>query len=735
MRKVLILGLLVMSVATYSQQRKIDSLSHLIKTAPTDTGRISLYVKKIELLARRNLDTAILLSYEQLKLAENLKFYNGIKALHFQLASSYTFAGKFDAAAAQIHFLQKFLRSSDSAGFTSVHIATGMYYGVQGKYDSSIQQYQQAEAMAVRHKYSWLLQNIYANAAIGFQQLANLPKALEYQQKAMQLAVDANNPNLEASVTLNMANTYSTMGDTLKAEQMLMRTVDIAVKNQYKQIELYAYSNLATLHDISSMPEKTYIYALKAIPLGRQLGDLGITAANLAKAANAQAFLGHYDMAESLSKQAIALVDSVGHPTNVAEVYCGAGIVRFMQNKFSEAIPFFEKGLHVMGDELVYDRAFGDSYKRLSIAYEKAGNYLLALRNFKTGAQISDSMTRSQNIRKATELSMNYDFQKKEEIQAAEKARSEQLARTKQVALIIGLLLVLTLAIVLLNGYRNKQKANRLLENAMADLQSAQAQLIQNEKMASLGELTAGIAHEIQNPLNFVNNFSELNREMITDLNGALQKGDMEEAMQIAGELESNEEKVMQHGKRAEAIVKNMLQHSRGAAGHRESVNLNSLADEYIKLALNGQRSKDKGSNATVETNFDKNIGNVSIIPSEIGRVLLNLLNNAFYAVNSKNFETAPEDFAAKIWVSTKVARYAAGKTGIEIKVKDNGPGIPASNLNKIFQPFFTTKPTGQGTGLGLSLSYDIVKAHGGELIAESREGEGSEFTIRLPKK
>ncbi|MEP6727649.1 MAG: ATP-binding protein, partial [Bacteroidota bacterium] len=510
---------------------------------------------------------------------------------------------------------------------------------------------------------------------------------------------------------------------------------DIAVKNQYRQIELYVYSNLATLYDISGMAEKTYTYALKAIPLGRQVGDLGITAANLAKAANAQAFLGHYEMAESLSKQAIALVDSVGHPNNVAEVYCGAGIVRFLQNKFSEAIPFFEKGLHAIGGELVYDRAFGDSYKRLSIAYEKTGNYLLALKNFKSGAEISDSMTRSQNVRKATELSMNYDFQKRQEIQAAEKAKSEQLARTKQVALIIGLLLVLILAIVLFNGYRNKHKANQLLENAMTDLQSAQAQLVQNEKMASLGELTAGIAHEIQNPLNFVNNFSELNREMISDLNNALQKGDIEEARQITSDLEGNEEKVMHHGKRADAIVKNMLQHSRGAAGQREPINVNSLADEYIKLALNGQRSKDKGFNATVETNFDNSIGTVLIIPSEIGRVLLNLLNNAFYAVSAKNFETAPEGFEPRILVSTKLARYAAGKTGIEIKVKDNGPGIPATNLNKIFQPFFTTKPTGQGTGLGLSLSYDIVKAHGGELVAESREGQGSEFTIRLPKK
>ncbi|MEO5592167.1 MAG: tetratricopeptide repeat protein, partial [Chitinophagaceae bacterium] len=638
MRKFLILGFLVMSVATYSQQQKIDSISNLIKNAPADTGRISLYVKKIELLARRNLDTAILLSYEQLKLAESLRFYNGIKALHLQLASSYTFAGKFDSAAAQIHFVEKFLRSSDSIGFVSVHISTGMFYGVQGKYDSSIQQYQQAEALAVRLKYPWLLQNIYANAAIGFQQLANLPKALEYQQKAMQLAVNAKNSNLEANVLLNMANTYSMMGDTLKAEQMLLRTGDIAVKNQYRQIELYVYSNLATLYDISGMAEKTYTYALKAIPLGRQVGDLGITAANLAKAANAQAFLGHYEMAESLSKQAIALVDSVGHPNNVAEVYCGAGIVRFLQNKFSEAIPFFEKGLHAIGGELVYDRAFGDSYKRLSIAYEKTGNYLLALKNFKSGAEISDSMTRSQNVRKATELSMNYDFQKRQEIQAAEKAKSEQLARTKQVALIIGLLLVLILAIVLFNGYRNKHKANQLLENAMTDLQSAQAQLVQNEKMASLGELTAGIAHEIQNPLNFVNNFSELNREMISDLNNALQKGDIEEARQITSDLEGNEEKVMHHGKRADAIVKNMLQHSRGAAGQREPINVNSLADEYIKLALNGQRSKDKGFNATVETNFDNSIGTVLIIPSEIGRVLLNLLNNAFYAVSAKNF-------------------------------------------------------------------------------------------------
>jgi signal transduction histidine kinase len=272
-----------------------------------------------------------------------------------------------------------------------------------------------------------------------------------------------------------------------------------------------------------------------------------------------------------------------------------------------------------------------------------------------------------------------------------------------------------------------KQKANKLLQTALANLKSTQTQLIQSEKLASLGELTAGIAHEIQNPLNFVNNFSDINNDLLQELVDEMEKGNMDEVKSIALNVMNNEQKILRHGKRADAIVKGMLQHSQSGAGIKELTNINGLADEYLRLAYHGLRSKDKSFNVILKTNYSDTIGKINIVPAEIGRVLLNLYNNAFYTVHEKT-KAAIVDYEPVVLVSTRKIDQK-----VEVRVRDNGNGIPPNLLNKIFQPFFTTKPTGQGTGLGLSLSYDIIKAHSGELKVESKEGEGSEFVVLIP--
>ena len=272
------------------------------------------------------------------------------------------------------------------------------------------------------------------------------------------------------------------------------------------------------------------------------------------------------------------------------------------------------------------------------------------------------------------------------------------------------------------------------LRTTLDDLKATQSQLVQSEKMASLGELTAGIAHEIQNPLNFVNNFSEVNKELVAELKNEKQKNKNERDEQLEDELLNdigqNSEKITHHGKRADAIVKGMLQHSRSSGAGKEPTNINQLADEYLRLAYHGLRAKDKSFNATLKTEYDEAMGNINIIPQDIGRVILNLITNAFYAVNEKNVSAklAGRQYEPTVAVSTK-------KSGnkVEITVSDNGNGIPEKIRQKIFQPFFTTKPTGQGTGLGLSLSYDIVKAHGGELEVATEEDAGTTFIIRLP--
>src|SRR5688572_16122465 len=275
------------------------------------------------------------------------------------------------------------------------------------------------------------------------------------------------------------------------------------------------------------------------------------------------------------------------------------------------------------------------------------------------------------------------------------------------------------------------QTEKKRAEDALSELQVTQKQLIQSEKMASLGELTAGIAHEIQNPLNFVNNFSDVNKELLVEMKEEIEKGNIEEVKLIANDIISNEEKINHHGKRADAIVKGMLQHSRSSSGVKEPTDINELADEYLRLAYHGLRAKDKSFNATMKTDFDEAVGKVNVIPQDIGRVFLNLITNAFYAAPlppEGGFKDLSYQHEPTIWVSTKKAGDK-----ILISVKDNGPGIPQKILDKIFQPFFTTKPTGQGTGLGLSLSYDIVKAHSGEIKVKTKDGEGSEFVISLP--
>lgn len=283
------------------------------------------------------------------------------------------------------------------------------------------------------------------------------------------------------------------------------------------------------------------------------------------------------------------------------------------------------------------------------------------------------------------------------------------------------------------------EETNIALNKSLEDLKSAQAQLIQSEKMASLGELTAGIAHEIQNPLNFVNNFSEVSKELLEEMLEELKNGDMEEVNAITADVIQNLEKILHHGKRADGIVKGMLQHSRTNSGEKEAVDINVLVDEYLRLAYHGLRAKDKSFNAHLETNYDDAMGKITVVPQDIGRVVLNLLNNAFHAVieQKKTFEKDLSGFKnlkglteynPTVSISTKKENNR-----IEIKVSDNGNGIPKEIIDKIFQPFFTTKPTGQGTGLGLSLSYDIIKAHGGELKVKSNLREGSEFVIQLP--
>jgi signal transduction histidine kinase len=367
------------------------------------------------------------------------------------------------------------------------------------------------------------------------------------------------------------------------------------------------------------------------------------------------------------------------------------------------------------------------SAELISNAYKRMGKIDSALVYLTISKQVEDSINKVRTERLTEFQNLGFEEQMRLEKKVQEDIVYQNKVRT--IVLFSGLGILAALAFVFYRNIRQKQKANLVLQKTLSDLQSTQAQLVQSEKMASLGELTAGIAHEIQNPLNFVNNFAEVNVELIDELETEANKGNLEEVKLLAKDIKENETKINHHGKRADAIVKSMLQHSRKTSGQKELTDINALCDEYLRLSYHGLRAKDKSFNADFESKFDTTLAPINVVPQDIGRVILNLINNAFYAVNERQKKEQNSGYKPLVTLTTS-------KQGdqVVIKVADNGTGMTEQVKEKIFQPFFTTKPTGEGTGLGLSLSYDIVtKGHGGTMEVLTREGEGSKIFVRLP--
>ncbi|MBP6235706.1 MAG: GHKL domain-containing protein [Saprospiraceae bacterium] len=382
----------------------------------------------------------------------------------------------------------------------------------------------------------------------------------------------------------------------------------------------------------------------------------------------------------------------------------------------------------------------------LAEAYSANGDTEEAYKTLRESFLLKEQLVAEQNDARSLNFETEKKMQESENAIVSLDAQNKANQKIKYYLFgIVGLLALFLMGMAVFYSIKRKTNRelavkNKRLSDALQQLQATQSQLIQSEKMASLGELTAGIAHEIQNPLNFVNNFSELSVDLAKELKEEVEKieipeKDKEYVSEIIGDLSQNQEKINHHGKRASSIVKGMLEHSRKSSGTKEPTDNNALADEYLRLAYHGLRAKNKDFNATMETHFDPNLPKIEVIPQDIGRVLLNLINNAFYAVNERS-KKGEAGYQPIISITTQLI----ANTQLLIAIKDNGSGIPDAIKDKIFQPFFTTKPTGQGTGLGLSLAYDIVKAHGGELTIESQVGEGlpageagTAFIIHIP--
>ena len=606
-------------------------------------------------------------------------------------------------------------------------------------------------------------------------------------QQAYELATRLNYHKGQVRALTGIALAFDQWGDYAKSIKAYRQAKELnsRLKNTYGVV--ICLNNIADTYMLQGEWKKglTLMQECYAVYKTIPKPNLGVKPTILGNIGECFYQLNQFDSASIYLNQALPLAKlDLEDPVSYGRIIYLLGDVSLAKNKPDRAYFFYRQSIAVLIKQNAYI-GLGDVYYRLAIFYQKTAqkdsllhyaklsllysqksaspkavlrssqlltqlyegkNDTEALRYYEIAVAAKDSLYSQDKMKQLLSLT----FDEKQQAQEIESAKAEYRS-TVRTYIFIGLLAVLgAIALVLYRNDRQKQRANVLLhrqrdeiheqrtkaENALTELRATQTQLVQKEKLASLGELTAGIAHEIQNPLNFVNNFSEVSTELVTELEEEQQKPtrDTDLEAELLGDLKQNLQKITHHGGRASAIVKGMLEHSRSNTGERQPTDLNALADEYLRLAYHGLRAKDKNFNAELKTDFDPNLGKIDLMPQDIGRVLLNLYNNAFHAVTErKNRVAGNETPTTNVYQPTVTVSTRLVDQKVYIRVKDNGTGIPESVKARIFQPFFTTKPTGEGTGLGLSLSYDIVtKGHGGTLTVESVEGRGTTFVVTL---
>lgn len=518
---------------------------------------------------------------------------------------------------------------------------------------------------------------------------------------------------------LRTALFHGLTGAKIAERHHVMGALDIFPGHRLEPLFL---SEIGQTYILMNQPDSALIYINKAVELNEQFNN-STYEFPIYLLATIQRMKGEYDQSLKNFRKSIGLAIQNGFPGDTLQIYSGMSSLFAKTGKLDSSIHYANivaRSWELGNSEI---KNLLEAIGNLAAVYKMKGNKDSIIKYDELDQKLKDSFYGIDKDREIQNISFNGRLTKEKLLASQAKYRS----RVQVYGLTAGLCALLIIAVLLWRSNQNKQKSKAEIEKAYAELKATQTQLIQSEKMASLGELTAGIAHEIQNPLNFVNNFSEVNKELMIEMKDEIDKGNFEDVKSLANDIIDNEEKINHHGKRADAIVKGMLQHSRTSEGLKEPADINALADEYLRLSFHGFRAREKTFNVTIKTDFDQTMGKINMVAQDIGRVLLNLYNNAFYAVSEKKKQN-PENYEPVVSVSTK-KMYDK----IEIIVRDNGGGISPRILNKIFQPFFTTKPAGAGTGLGLSLSYDTVRSHGGILKVDSKEGEGTAFVVELP--
>jgi signal transduction histidine kinase/tetratricopeptide (TPR) repeat protein len=621
----------------------------------------------------------------------------------------------------------------------------GVAHYNKGDYAASIEILNEALKLCKERKLTEFLPKVYNNLGLTAMSQGNYTKALQYYYECLAASEAIKDLTTEATAYNNIAIVNYFQNNLDEAELNYKKALDVSIQLHDTDGIVIANNNIGEVYldrNDFGKAKQYFLSALATATIAGRTRSLISANKNLGllyyKADSLQA-------AASYFKKAAELALEIGYRPSACVALTGLSKTLNKQKNFNEALVYAHQALD-MAETMGQPQLLRDANEVLAAIYESQGDGMQALKHYQLFKKYADSLRNSDAERMSERLKAEFDFSRKE-LDFERKALQQRWLIFSAFAALATALLVIFLV------YRSRQKekqANKLLhqknvdiehqkavaEDALHQLQTTQKQLVQAEKMASLGELTAGIAHEIQNPLNFVNNFSEVSTELISEMKQELAVGSLQAAAELADDISRNLEKINHHGKRAADIVKGMLQHSRTSSGQRELTDINVLCDEYLRLAYHGLRAKDKSFNAKFETSFDETIPKLNIIPQDIGRVILNLINNAFYAVSEKKKQGA-DGYEPVVTVTTKFTQpppLEGRGSSVEIRVSDNGNGIPEKIKDKIFQPFFTTKPTGQGTGLGLSLSYDIVtKGHGGELKVETKENEGTTFVIQWP--
>jgi signal transduction histidine kinase len=666
---------------------------------------------------------------------------NAMNGLAFLYADSYP-----DSALGMIDgVVEACRRSNYREGEADACKILGNAWQTKGNMVEAMQWYEQALQVAEKAKYNKGIPGIKNNIALIHMHQGNYPLALKVFYESLELAEKLGDQFVAASTINNIAIVQFYQGMFDEAEASYRKTLEISTAIADTINIILALNNIGE----TNLEQLKIDAALREVSRAH---DIAVRISNPEMLVLTTHTLGVvYERMDSSSLavgkfvEALRLSRQNGYGTSVCKALIALSRVQLKRNELKEALADGLEGLAIAG-EMGQTQLQRDASQVLAEIYERLGDGNQAVRYFRMYKQYADSINNLETQRAAVTAQANRVFSQKE----LEFQRQSLQQRWIIFTAFAGLFSLGAIALIvnrnrrtLNRAYTDLQQKNEVIatqkskaELMLQQLQSAQAKLVQTEKMASLGELTAGIAHEIQNPLNFVNNFSDVNQEMLDELQQALRNGDIKEASQLADDIRENEAKINTHGKRADNIVKSMLLHSRGNTGVKEATDLNKLVDEYVRLAYHGYRARQKEFTVKLEVDPDPEIGKVNIVAQDIGRVLLNLLNNAFYAVQEKQ-RTAGADYSPSVTIRTRRHQSAAGdrhQAAISVSVVDNGMGMPVAVREKIFQPFFTTKPTGQGTGLGLSLSYDIVtKGNGGTLQVASTEGEGTDMTMTLP--